>query len=407
MRRWALRSAVTAVLTSAVAVTVWPTGAVRANAARSEMGSDPGRSVTHIAGFANSGTPRAVAPLSRQQQIFRTGVDHVRVDVVVTDRDDKPVGGLSAADFIVLDRGVPQTIDEFEIAGIPSPTGRQSADAPHDSYVAAAEAPLQRRAWVLLVDDLHLVESEIVQIKRVLTRCVQAIPTDDDVALLFVSRSDLRVNLTKDRAALQRAVAKVNDALGFGHDASGTGLTVSADARTSANTLRDIASAMGDSTGMRRVIVYVGDQPAIDPNSPEGRAYLDEFRAAFDAARRSDTPIYSIDPRGGVTPEEAVRGGISVIDNHRTRARIAANIRFQQDWLSSIAVNTGGRAFTNRSDLSAAVDEMVAENTSFYVLGYDAQPATHDGRFHPIKVEVRRKGLRVRARSGYVAPGAH
>src|SRR4029079_21419 len=113
----------------------------------------------------------------------------------------------------------------------------------------------------------------------------------------------------------------------------GTGLTVFADARTSANMLRDVASTLRDVTRVRRIIVYIGEQPAIDPNSSDGRAYLDELRDAFDAARRSDTPIYSIDPRGGVTPEEAVRGGISVISDRNTRSKIASNIRFQQDWL--------------------------------------------------------------------------
>jgi len=67
-----------------------------------------------------------------RQQIFRTGVDHVRVDVVVTDRADKPVAGLSAKDFIVLDRGVQQTIDEFEMAGVPPSAGTHSADSPPD-----------------------------------------------------------------------------------------------------------------------------------------------------------------------------------------------------------------------------------------------------------------------------------
>jgi len=346
------------------------------------------------------------APAARsRQQIFRTGVDHVRVDVVVTDRNNKPVDGLNVGDFIVLDRGVPQTIDEFEIGA--QSAGTRRPNALPDSRIGIEGPAAQGRAWVLLVDDLHLVESEIVQTKRVLTRCLEAIPSDDDVALVFVSRSDLGVNFTKNRAVLASAVAKVRDALGFGHDASGTGLTVSADARTSANTLRDIASTLGDAIGVRRVIVYIGDQPAIDPNGPEGRAYLDELQDAFEASRRSDSPIYSIDPRGGITPEDAVRGGIGVIDNRTSRSTIAANITFQQDWLSTLAINTGGRAFIRRSNLSAAVDEMVAENTSFYILGYDAQPATHDGRFHPIKVQVRRKGLRVRARPGYVAPGGN
>ena len=45
-----------------------------------------------------------------QQAVFSARVDTVRVDIDVR-RDDKPVSGLTAADFEVLDNGVPQKVD--------------------------------------------------------------------------------------------------------------------------------------------------------------------------------------------------------------------------------------------------------------------------------------------------------
>ena len=44
-----------------------------------------------------------------QQPIFRTGTDLVRVDTLV-ERDGKPVGGLTAADFEIFDNGVRQHV---------------------------------------------------------------------------------------------------------------------------------------------------------------------------------------------------------------------------------------------------------------------------------------------------------
>jgi hypothetical protein len=134
---------------------------------------------------------------------------------------------------------------------------------------------------------------------------------------------------------------------------------------------------------------------------------VEELQRTFDQARRSDVPIYTIDPRGGAMPEDAVRGGISAIPNEGVRATIAHNIRSQQEWLSDIAINTGGRAFISSSNLTAAVDDIVEENGSFYELGYSPQPMVSDGQFHGFSVKVSEPGLRVRARQGYIAPGRH
>ena len=45
---------------------------------------------------------------------FRGGTDLVQVDVVVTDADGRPVTGLTAADFSLLDRKKPQRIEVFD-----------------------------------------------------------------------------------------------------------------------------------------------------------------------------------------------------------------------------------------------------------------------------------------------------
>ena len=48
-----------------------------------------------------------------QQPVFRTGINFVRVDVIVTDRDGNPVVDLEPEDFEVLEDGVPQSIETF------------------------------------------------------------------------------------------------------------------------------------------------------------------------------------------------------------------------------------------------------------------------------------------------------
>lgn len=53
----------------------------------------------------------AKATVAGQQ--FRSGVEVVRVPVVVTDRNNQPVRGLTAADFQILEEGQPQSVAYF------------------------------------------------------------------------------------------------------------------------------------------------------------------------------------------------------------------------------------------------------------------------------------------------------
>src|SRR5215471_20426359 len=48
------------------------------------------------------------------QPTFRARADLVEVDVVVVDNTGAPVRGLTAADFVLRDRGTPQTIATFD-----------------------------------------------------------------------------------------------------------------------------------------------------------------------------------------------------------------------------------------------------------------------------------------------------
>ena len=64
---------------------------------------------------------------------------------------------------------------------------------------------------------------------------------------------------------------------------------------------------------------------------------------------------------------------------------------------------TGGRFLGNTSDISKAVQSLKNITGAIYVLGYPVQ-ATWDGKYHKVKVKVRRKGCDVVAQAGYYNP---
>ena len=354
----------------------------------------------------------ALAP----QATFHSFADHVAVDAVVTDHKGRPVTGLTAADFTIEDAGRPQQIADFEYVSIPPhDAGASEAKSAQPTIdVATNERPSDRsRLFVIMIDDLHLHPQEIPHVKTAVTEFIEKLSPDDLVAVTFCGRSDVGTNFTFDRGRLMQVVGRLRSAFGFGIGPVGNAqgvFPVSAfeSARTVLWDLRNIAGVLANSTHVRRAIIYVGGQTSLDLGAPVGSQesgyagiYLQELEETFALARQADVPIYTLDPRGLVTPETASMGWGPT--NVALRAELARRIRIQQDHLVEFADNTGGRAFVNRNDPAAAVDEIVADNSSFYELGFYPDPMIRDGQFHPLKVTVNRPGVTIRSRPGYWA----
>ena len=68
-----------------------------------------------------------------------------------------------------------------------------------------------------------------------------------------------------------------------------------------------------------------------------------------------------------------------------------------------LAENTDGRAIVNRNDMAAGMKQITRDASAYYLIGYNSSQAPTDGKFHEIKVRVKRPGVQVRARKGYWA----
>jgi len=377
--------------------------------------------------------------------VFRGGVDYVPVDVVVTDGRERPITDLTAGDFEILDGGRAQKIVDFRFVNVPlahraAPTDATTATPaplpPPADVASNAPASPNSRLFVLIVDDRHLVETVIIPVQRVMTEFIDNLSSNVQTAVLFVGRSDLSQNFTNDRTRLLKAVTNVRAAFGFGIGVFGQEQIEELPyARDVAWQLRNVAQVLANSNYARRAIVFVGAFSQLDPGAMlDSREYSDYkilqlyMDDVFAAAKRSDVPIYTLDPRGipndsnAITPRnphvympQASRSpvtGALVVPSDPPRivapptAVDTRRATIQDDHLAEIAINTGGRAFINRSDITGAIDEILTENGSFYELGYYPNPSIHDGKFHDIKVTVKRPGAHVRARQGYVAESA-
>jgi hypothetical protein len=123
---------------------------------------------------------------------------------------------------------------------------------------------------------------------------------------------------------------------------------------------------------------------------------FNDMRDVFDTANRQNTSIYAVDPRGLGAFEYNINEGVGLVQD-------ANNLKSAVDTLHTLANNTDGRAIVNRNDLAAGMKQIMRDSSGYYLLGYTSSRAPTDGKFHEIKVTVKRRGVDVRARKGYWA----
>jgi VWFA-related protein len=124
------------------------------------------------------------------------------------------------------------------------------------------------------------------------------------------------------------------------------------------------------------------------------------FAGAVQACADRDIPIHTLDPRGLVLPEgevTEVAGEFGVEQNLSLLSENRRAIKALRD-LSSL---TGGVAIVERNDLPAGLADVRDAMSAYYVLGFTSS-APSGKRYHRLSVKVRRGGLRVIAREGYL-----
>jgi len=135
-----------------------------------------------------------------------------------------------------------------------------------------------------------------------------------------------------------------------------------------------------------------------------------QFEHLIQLANRSNVSFYPIDPRGLPvfdTSIDAVRTGQpppgqTILPPPSVDG---ANLRARQTSLRDLAVATDGVAVVNTSDLDAGMRRVTDDLSSYYLLSYYSSGKL-DGKFHSIRVRVKRPGVQVRARRGYLAASA-
>ena len=346
--------------------------------------------------------PPAQQPPAQQPPTFKVRVDYVEVDAVVTDRQGRPVRDLKKEDFQVLEDGKSQVITNFTMVDIPVERDNRPlfASSPIEPDVRTNEKPFDGRVYVMVIDDMHTRFGRSVRVKTAAKQFIERrLGANDLMAVVHTSGpSDANQEFTNNKRLLlasadrtqgrkldsatinktneynrTRDIRQQGDPLNDPDD-----IERGFNARSTLDTLRNVAEWFGAVHGRRKAILFVSEGIDYDINDliPQNGSthqsasmVMDATREAIGAATRANVAIYGIDPRGltdlgdesieiGAYPDDTSLGvGSGSLQNE---------IRLSQDSLRTLSEETGGFAVVNKNDFatpSSALSRTTAPTT--------------------------------------------
>lgn len=403
-----------------------------------------------------------------QEPRFRGGANLVRLDVYAS-VNGVALTDLTADDFEVLEDNAPQTVSSFEFVRARGPVPETARTEPGTvAEMRSRAAAPDARAFVLFLDTLHVqVEGSYRAANPVAELLERVIGADDLVGVMtpemsarnmtFSPRTGpvgelLRANWTwGERGAVVPTDPRENDLWLCYPDAAGSAGLAKAliERRREQKVLRALEDLVTHLEGLRdeRTFVLLLSEgwtlPRADeqlarplqgapvPGAPtppgvtaEGRlgasrsdssllascerersllALSDltmEFDQLMQRANRANVSFYPVDPRGLVVfddPIGPVRPAPVTLDRERLTARQSALRRVADETDGAVVLNTA---------IEKALPRLMTDIGSYYLLGYVSTNGKLDGRYRRLTVRVKRPGVAVRARPGYLAPSA-
>lgn len=379
----------------------------------------------------------AAAPVPQAGPSFPAEVEIITIDAVVVDGDGVPVTGLRREDFRVFEDGRPQEVVSFEAYD----RGETAIDEAPAVPVATNErgTELRGRAFALLLDDVFTPLQSAAEVRRAAESFLRnSVGPGDEVTIATTSGNAYwSAGLPEGLEDLLAVAARFK-----GRDTGGRyGTQEYTTSHLSAEEMRYGTLALKRMTELQAYNIVRGRASGDQPMAQEidnirkhrmkitlaavrrqldalatvrGRKSLilmspgflqdddQQIRETAAASRRANTAVYFVDVRGLTSQAvfsaaDTVAAGPSLtglVGEEAERNLVAAGSQ-------TLAQDTGGFSVRNTNELAKGAARIAAESRAYYLLGI--QPAEGKGArdWRKLKVEVTRKGLEVRARSGY------
>ena len=364
---------------------------------------------------------------------IRVTSDLVLTNVVVRDKQGNLVRGLTQDDFSIYEDGKQQRISSFDFenvdalatAGTAGPTVSGSV-APlkiiGSKELVSKEELKNHRLIVLFFDFSAMEPDDIDRAVSAAQKYVGKQMAPADLVAVISLASSMRVDqdFTNNKTQLASVLQSYTSGEGQGFQTGDTGTAEgTADTGNSFvaddseynqfNTDRKLQAIQSVAKALAKIdqkksIIYFSN--GVSRSGIENQVQL---RAATNAAVQANVALYALDvrglqalPPGGEAQNASLRGrsaysGQSVLDQFSSNAD-------SQETLTTLAGETGGKAFLDSNDLSGVFTAVQRDTSAYYVIGYRSTNPEMNGKFRRVRVVLNRPDLKLEYRKGYFGP---
>ena len=295
------------------------------------------------------------------QPVFRAGINFVRVDVIVSDKNGNPVGDLKPEDFEVSEGGKAQSIETFKLISLDGGLSSQVKEPPReirtdlDEETEAARDDV--RLFAMFLDDYHTRLENSMVARDQLARFVQTqLGPTDMLGLMYPLQATASVRMTRNHDAIMTALGQFK---GRKYDYTPrndfeekyayypTDVVEKIRNQVSMSAIKALIVHMGGLKEGRKALILVsegynamlppqmrdqmaaipgsGNLAAGDPFAAQNNASLEDraaisatwdmesdLRDLYDTANRNNVTIYAVDPRRLATGEFGIDQNISM-----------------------------------------------------------------------------------------------
>jgi VWFA-related protein len=372
----------------------------------------------------------------QQKQVFRSDVDVIAVDVAVIDGKGSPVPNLGPDDFDVTVSGKPRKVARaaWMAYGTRSAAGDAAAASPADE--AAME--LSNRMFVIAIDEESFEQTGAYAARTAVEGFLDQLRHDDRVGIYTFPARLAAFTLTTDHAMLKRSLFNLagvrqepsnqfhlsvpeiidiangdsgTEARVFDRECAGGTACAPGSIRMEANSLatnlelemtksieglRGLMHGLADIPGRKILVLVSGGMISSDRHGGRVNA-ANEVQTLVSDAAAANAALFVLHLDWSYQQTFGKKDDLA--------GTYFRNGEIAKTGLELMAGMLGGdliRVQGNNGDV--AFKRVLTETSAYYLLGVEPALEDRDGKTHPIKVKVKKRGLTVLARSEVTIP---